>query len=262
MPVSKAGINYQYTDSPAKPTVILSHPLGMNLHAWSYLVPELTSNFSVLRYDLPGHGMSAPYDESLETLPAEKLADDLLSLCAELNITQFHFVGTSIGGMLGQQLLVDHNERLLSATLTNTGMVIGSKAAWLDRQSQVLEHGLQEMAGDLVQRWFSKTSVTSYPNLLSQWQSFLADTDDRSYGLLCAWLGEQDMTNKLTAVSTPVMLIAGQDDIATPTSSLVQLAGKLNTSVVELKSIGHVPSVEASREFSDLVKSFLCEIKS
>ena len=262
MPISKAGINYQYTDSQAKPTVILSHPLGMNLHAWSYLVPELTSNFSVLRYDLPGHGMSAPYEESLETLPAEKLADDLLSLCAELNITQFHFVGTSIGGMLGQQLLVDHNERLLSATLTNTGMVIGSKAALLDRQFQVLENCLQEMAGDLVQRWFSKTSVTRYPNLLSKWQSFLAGTDDRSYGLLCAWLGEQDMSNTLKPVNTPLLIVAGQNDVATPTSSLVQLAAKLNTAVVELKSVGHVPSVEASKEFNDLVKSFLYELRT
>ncbi|MEC8490060.1 MAG: alpha/beta hydrolase, partial [Pseudomonadota bacterium] len=78
--------------------------------------------------------------------------------------------------------------------------------------------------------------------------------DDHSYGLLCAWLGERDTHTKLKPNGAPILLIAGEDDVATPTSSLQALGETLSAPVTELKQTGHVPSVEASREFTSLIK--------
>ncbi len=255
--MSQQGIHYQYIKTPHKPTVVLAHPLGMNLHVWDYLVPDLSTHFSVLRFDLPGHGQSSPYGKEISTLADSRLLDDLLGLCDAQGIDRFHFVGTSIGGMLGQQMLVTVKARLLSAVLTNTGMKIGSLEGWLDRQLQVNEQGLAIMAENLVKRWFSASSTSRYTNLLPHWQSALAKTDDHSYGLLCAWLGNQDMTKKLSATTTPVLLVAGEKDVATPTSDLIALGNTLDKPVIELKQTGHVPSVESSLEFTQLVREHL-----
>lgn len=257
MKISPQGIYYQYIENPNKPTVVLAHPLGMSMRAWDYVVPDLSEDYSVLRFDLPGHGNSLPYGQTLETLDDTRLLTDLLSLCDTLGIAKFHFVGTSIGGVIGQQLLAYSSERLLSATLTNTGLKIGTLEGWLDRQSKVNELGLETMASTLVTRWFSAHSVDRYPNLLSHWESVLAKTDDHSYGLLCAWLGNQDMSNTLGEVNTPVLLIAGADDVATPTSDLTALGNTIGTSVVELEQTGHVPSVESSRDFAKLLRKHL-----
>ncbi len=262
MPVStQQGIHYQFIDNPGKPTVVLAHPLGMNMQVWDYLVPDLTTNFSILRFDLAGHGSSTPYSADTTSLEDSRLVDDLLQLCDELGIATFHFVGTSIGGMLGQQLLASASEHLLSATLTNTGMKIGSREGWLDRQAKVMQESLSTLAPSLVTRWFSPQSTERYPNLLSQWASLLARTDDHSYGLLCAWLGEQDMSESLKATDIPVLLVAGEDDVATPTSDLIALGKALNKPVAELKQTGHVPSLESSREFTQLVRDHLTSVK-
>ena len=254
---SKTGLHYQYIGDTSKPTVVLAHPLGMDMHVWDYLIPDLTIQFSVLRFDLPGHGDGKPFPSDINVLADSRLVDDLLSLCGELGIGQFHFIGTSIGGVLGQQLLINHAQRLLSATLTNTGMKIGSRDGWLARQANVNSKGLQTMAAELVPRWFSEYSARRYPNLLSHWETSLAQTDDRSYGLLCAWLGERDLTAALNPVEVPVLLIAGENDVATPVSDLDALGETLKAPVKVLSQTGHVPSIESSREFTALVREHL-----
>ena len=74
--MSQQGIHYQYIKTPDKPTVVLAHPLGMNLHVWDYLVPDLSTHFSVLRFDLPGHGQSSPYGKEISTLADSRLLAD------------------------------------------------------------------------------------------------------------------------------------------------------------------------------------------
>lgn len=255
--ISKQGIHYQFIETKHKPVVILAHPLGMNMEVWDNLVPDLMVNFSILRYDLPGHGDSYAFPASMETLDESQLVDDLLTLCNSLGIDKFHFLGTSIGGMLGQQLLLSNPERLLSTVLTNTGMKIGTTEAWLERKKNVNQQGLETLAASLVPRWFSPVSTKRYPTLQSHWVRLLANVDDHSYGLLCAWLGDRDTHTQLKPNSAPILLIAGEDDVATPTSSLQALGEILSAPVIELKQTGHVPSVEASREFALLIQEHL-----
>jgi len=89
----------------------------------------------------------------------------------------------------------------------------------------------------------------------------LANVDDHSYGLLCAWLGDRDTHTQLKPNGAPILLIAGEDDVATPTTSLQALGENLSAPVTELKQTGHVPSVEASREFTSLIREHLEMIK-
>ena len=255
--ISEQGIHYQFIENKHKPVLVLAHPLGMNMRVWGYLVQDLMVNFSILRYDLPGHGDSVAFPANTKSLGESQLVDDLLTLCNSLGIDKFHFVGTSIGGMLGQQLLISHPKRLLSTVLTNTGMKIGTTEAWQERIKSVSQLGLEAMAVNLVPRWFSPMSQERYPKLLSRWIELLADVDDHSYELLCAWLGERDTHTQLKPNNVPTLLIAGEDDVATPTSSLRALGKALGAPVIELKQTGHVPSVEASHEFTLLIKEYL-----
>ena len=258
--ISEQGIHYQFIENKHKPVLVLAHPLGMNMRVWGYLVQDLMVNFSILRYDLPGHGDSVAFPANTKSLGESQLVDDLLTLCSSLGIDKFHFMGTSIGGMLGQQLLISHPERLLSTVLTNTAMKIGSTKTWLERQKNVTRQGLETLAATLVPRWFSPVSTKRVPTLLSQWEGLLANVDDHSYGLLCAWLGERDTHTQLKPNGAPILLIAGEDEVATPTSLLQALGETLSAPVIELKQTGHVPSVEASREFALLIQEHLEKI--
>lgn len=239
-----------------KPTIVFGHPLGMNSQAWDSIVPHFKEQFHILRWDLPGHGKSAAIDKSVNALSEESLVAPLLAKCNELGIKQFHYVGTSIGGMIGQQLLASHPERLLSVTLTNTGSKIGTQEGWLTRQKEIMSQGLPAMASTLVLRWFSEDSINSNPTLAPFWQSQLAQVDDHSYGLLCTWLGQRDLTQPLSASRVPTQLICGEKDIATPPSLMKELASLLHLKNIEVcPKVGHVPSVEAPNKLAKILKN-------
>ncbi|NVK28848.1 MAG: alpha/beta fold hydrolase [Flavobacteriia bacterium] len=241
-----------------KPVIVLGHPLGMNSRVWDGIVPELLKDFRIIRWDLPGHGLSAPLDSSASPLTPNALIDPLIAKCDELGIEKFHYVGTSIGGMIGQQLVTQHPERLLSATLTNTGAKIGSQEAWLTRQKDVMTLGLESMAPTLVLRWFSEDSVKTNPTLATYWQEQLAKVDDFSYGELCAWLGNMDLNDSLKPSSLPIQLICGEKDVATTPELMKTLASSLQVNKLEIiEKIGHVPSVESPDQLTSLIKGFI-----
>src|SRR6185295_19578925 len=92
---------YELEGPPGAPVVTLSHSLAANLHLWDAQAAVLKDRYRVLRYDIRGHGGSgvppAPY-----TL--EQMADDLHGLLRALGIARTHFVGLSMGGLIGMTL--------------------------------------------------------------------------------------------------------------------------------------------------------------
>ena len=120
---------YRLLGDSAKPLLMLAHPLGMTQAVWDDMLPALLNSFRVLTWDLPGHGASAAWPEASDQITPEDLAQEALTLATAAEAQRFHFAGTSIGGVIGQQLVSKHADRLLSATLTNTGAVIGTPDA-------------------------------------------------------------------------------------------------------------------------------------
>src|SRR5439155_18543533 len=127
MKISVNGISMNYTfDGPADaPVVTMSHSLATDLGMWDPTMPALTSRFRVLRYETRGHGQTeAP--RGAYTL--DQLADDALALLRALNIQRTHWVGLSMGGMIGQALGLKSPDVLLSLSLCDTSSRIPADA--------------------------------------------------------------------------------------------------------------------------------------
>lgn len=250
-------IAYRLFGDSAKPLMILAHPLGMTQGVWDDMIPGLLDHFRVLTWDLPGHGASSNWPAASAAIAPEDLAQEALTLASLAGAERFHFVGTSIGGVIGQQLLSQHADRLLTVTLTNTGAVIGTPDGWNQRSASVAELGLATMARDIVPRWFGQAACSAEPALLDGWQLILGRNDGRSYGLLCEMLGRCDFTNRLAQHQVRVLLIGGSDDVATPPTTLKTLAEQCAVGApVILDGIGHVPSIECPHHFSELLIEF------
>lgn len=236
---------YRLLGDSSKPLLVLAHPLGMTQSVWDDMLPALLPKARVLTWDLPGHGASSAWPEESTPITPRDLANEALALVQAAGATRFHFAGTSIGGVIGQQLLVEHSEQLLSATLTNTGAVIGTREAWQLRASKIRQQGLTSMAGDIVPRWFGAAACQAQPALLDGWKVSMGRGDDHSYALLCEMLAVVDFREKLQGLKVPLLLMGGSEDAATPPESLQALARFSNTAQpIILQGIGHVPSVE------------------
>ena len=99
--VQANGIAVRYVDEGPKdaPAVVMSHSLSAELAMWAPQAAALKDRYRVVRYDTRGHGGTevppGPY-----TL--DMLADDAFGLMDALGIDKAHWVGLSMGGMIGQ----------------------------------------------------------------------------------------------------------------------------------------------------------------
>lgn len=247
-------VAYRLLGDSDRPLLILAHPLGMTQGVWDGLIPALLPRFRILTWDLPGHGASASWPAASTAITPDDLADEALALADIAGATTFHFAGTSIGGVVGQQLISKQPGALQSATLTNTGAVIGTEEAWRQRSTDVMAQGLAAMAGAIVPRWFGPETCRVQPALVDGWKVTMGRGDDRSYALLCEMLGRCDFRDALKDRGVPVQLIGGADDVATPPATLQALADALGASAPTiLTGIGHVPSVECPDQMATLL---------
>lgn len=225
------------------PAILLAHPLGMTQAVWDELAPELDGAYRLISWDLPGHGASGP---ARQPVTAEDLAGTALAILNSLGIQKAHFVGTSIGGVVGMQLLLLAPERLHRVILTNTGARIGTPQAWQQRAQDVRQQGLTAMSQQLVSGWFAPAFQQQHPEALTGWQVQLDRCDDESYARLCELLASTDLRDYLAGQELPVHLLAGAVDASTPPQTLSALADEFDQADLHtLADVGHVPSVEA-----------------
>tara|TARA_R110000824_G_scaffold393237_2_gene592182 strand:+ start:80091 stop:81272 length:1182 start_codon:yes stop_codon:yes gene_type:complete len=258
--INGRSVAYRLLGAEVNPLIILAHPLGMSQAVWDDVIPALLPRYRVLTWDLPGHGASQAV--SGEQITPADLAAEALALAELAGAERFHFAGTSIGGVVGQQLIAAHSDRLLSTTLTNTGAVIGNPDLWNTRAGHVRQEGLAAMSEEIVPRWFAPKAFEASPALKAGWCVQMGRGDDESYAQLCEMLGRDTFTGKLSGKSTlhkvRVQLFGGSEDMATPPATLEALAAELGGAPLEIfDGVGHVPSVEAPALFAQKLLAVL-----
>ena len=248
--INGRSVAYRLLGAEANPLVVLAHPLGMSQAVWDDVLPSLLPRYRVLTWDLPGHGASQAWGDGHIT-PAD-LAAEALALVDHAGAERFHFAGTSIGGVVGQALIAEHGERLLTATLTNTGAVIGNAELWNTRAGRVRQEGLAAMSEEIVPRWFAPACFEAEPALKAGWCTQMGRGDDEAYAKLCEMLGRDTFDGKLAGKGVKVQLLGGSEDLATPPATLEALSAELDGAPLEiLEGVGHVPSVEVPGLFAE-----------
>ncbi len=142
-------LEYDTFGDPDHPPLVLVMGLGAQMITWEDGFCELLAGrgFFVVRYDNRDVGLSTWLDElpapdlaalaggDLTSAPyrLSDLADDAVGLFDALGIARAHVVGASMGGMIVQQLAIDHPDRLLSVTsiMSTTGdPAVGRAEPW------------------------------------------------------------------------------------------------------------------------------------
>src|ERR671919_1663508 len=154
MKLTANGISVNYTlDGPAgAPVVTLSHSLAADLTMWDPQLKALTAKYRVLRYDPRGQGGGgAP--AGAYTLA--QLAEDAKALLGALGIARTHWVGLSMGGMIGQTLALTSPGLFLSLALCDTSSRIPAEAKplWQERIQTAQAQGMEPPVEPTIGRW-------------------------------------------------------------------------------------------------------------
>jgi 3-oxoadipate enol-lactonase len=241
---------YDLSGRVGTPVLVLGPSLGTTRAMWAPQHAALSDRFLVLRYDLLGHGDS-PVPPGPYTV--DQLADEVLALLDSLRIAQCHYVGLSMGGMIGMTLAARHPDRVDRLALLCTSAHLPPAQGWLDRAHQVKEHGTASIADIAVSRWFTPAFTDRDPYV-----AMLAATPDEGYAATCAAIAAMDIRPLLPRITAPTLVISGHDDPATPPPHGRLIADSIpGARFVELAEAAHLANVEQPSDVTKLLLDHL-----
>src|SRR5258708_13043776 len=137
LPLDGRRLYYDLAGPESGPVVGFTHSLSSDSGMWAEQVPALlAAGFRVLRIDMRGHGGSDPVAGDYAM---DQLAADVAAVIEALGIAQLHYIGLSIGGMIGQAFAINHGVKLNSLMLCDTspGSPPDAKETWTPRIAAV-----------------------------------------------------------------------------------------------------------------------------
>ena len=247
-----------FTDSGGSgDAVLLVHAIGCDHRMWEGLGTALSPRFRVLRMDVRGHGRSnvTPRPYSLD-----QLADDARDLLDSLGIEKAHWVGLSMGGMIGQAFALRHPDRLRKLVLANTTSTYGTQGPgmWQASAKAVSEGGMAAIKDLAMQRYFTDDFRASHSDIVDRIGDGFLATDPAGYIACCDAIRDLDFSGDLHRITAPTLVIAGEKDVGTPVAMSKAIADAIpGAKLVVIPGAAHLSAVEDPETFNRRVADFL-----
>ncbi len=250
-------INYELTGKEDAPVVMLSHSLASSMVMWNPQLKVLEPHYRVLRYDMRGHGGS---DATEGAYSLDLLAADVIALLDVLNIDTLHFVGLSIGGMIGQCLALNFENRFQSLALCDTAPIIpdDAKPLFEERMDLARTKGMQALVEGTLERWFTPPYLEQNPPAVDLIRNqFMATSVTGFNGCSQAILG-LNYLDRLSEIKLSTLIIVGEDDPGTPVEASEAIHALIaNSKLVVLPSAAHLSNIEQTEAFNSALLAFL-----
>jgi 3-oxoadipate enol-lactonase len=252
--------NYILSGKKDGPVVMMSHSLGSSVVMWEPQLAALEPHFRVLRYDTRGHGATevTPGGYTLELL-----AKDAVGLMDVLNIKDVHWVGLSLGGMIGQCLGLNHAERVRSLVLCDTSAIVPNEMqpVWQERIDMARSKGMGALVEETMERWFTAAYIKRSPEMFKVIRSQFLATPVQGFIGCGEAIRRLNFLERLSRINKPTLIIAGDDD---PSASLAGIKGMQErikgAKVAVLASARHISNVEQAEAFNAALLKFLQEL--
>ncbi|GGX05031.1 3-oxoadipate enol-lactonase [Streptomyces malachitofuscus] len=243
-------LQYRFDGPEDAPVLILGPSLGTTWHMWDRQVPELTQQWRVFRFDLPGHG-GAP------ARPAVSVADltaRLLTTLETLGVQRFGYAGCALGGAVGIELALRHPERLASLALIAASPRFGTADEFRRRGVIVRTNGLDPIARSAPERWFTGGFAAAQPAITEWAVQMVRTTDPGCYIAACEALASFDVRAELGSVGVPTLVLVGSEDQVTgPAEARTLVAGVPDARLAVVPGASHLVPVEQPAAVTDLL---------
>ncbi|MBL4720980.1 MAG: alpha/beta fold hydrolase [Alphaproteobacteria bacterium] len=253
---------------PNAPTVTFAHALSLNLHSWDSQVAAFAENYQVLRVDMRGHGGSDPKGGAFSI---EDLADDVAALLDHLGIQKTHFVGSSLGAMVGFALAFNHPKRLASlvfmasqGALPEAGSAAARERIATMRASDATpDTTMAAQADATIARLMHNPKDDGHGERTALMRDILGDTTLFGQARAYEAILNMNYDSRLSEIHTPTLIVAGAEDSSTPSSRMQMYADGIAGARMEIiKEAGHFPNIDQPNAFNALLNAFVREISA
>ena len=238
------------------PPLVLLHCLGVDRHFWDFSA-DLARDFTLLRYDLPGHGETAVPKARYQI---EDLAAQLADLLAAHSIDRAHVAGVSLGGLVAQAFAASRPDLVDRLILIDTTPRYTDelRAMWDQRAATARASGVAPMIDDLLKIWFSADALTREAAGVRYVRAALARAPGEGYALACEALKAADLRPLVPAIAAPTLVICGDNDIPSFLDAARWLAATLpQGELAWIVGTRHASVLEKPEEARRLMRDFL-----
>lgn len=237
------------------PPLVCIHGAGLDMHVWDRQRDAMAESFELIRYDLRGHGQSAPSDRMRYSI--ELFVDDLRALIERLDLDQPYLCGLSLGGVIAHAyastypirglVLAESSfgnralDRFIRAwtplgTFTNAIRVFGSSALAAGASAGTTWLGTHKAT-----RQYARSRIAKTP------RSELLKT------IRAAWLhggvNHVDLTEPVLVLTGEHSVLSGEVEASTRRQNRFQST--------EIPDAGHILNMDNPRAFNQSVGTYL-----
>jgi 3-oxoadipate enol-lactonase len=246
---------------PDAPAVVLGHGLLFSGEMFAAQVDRLRSRYRCVTIDWRGQGRSLAAKDGYDM---DTLALDAAAIIEGLEAGPVHYVGLSMGGFVGMRLGARRPELLRSLTLldTSAGPEDPDKVSKYRLLAKVYRlAGIGPVRSQVEPIMFGPTFLAS-PQAgrhTDAWAAMLKGA--KRSGVTRAIRGVTDrepILAELDRITTPTLVVVGEEDVATPRAKAEVIAGAIAGSRLEVvPGAGHSSTIEQPERLSDLVEGFV-----
>lgn len=241
--------------------VLLIHGLGSDNTGWEFQEDALAEHFHLILPDLRGHGTTTVKELGM-MIPPDVIADDLSGLLDHLGHDKVHVVGISLGGMVAQNFVLRHPDKVDKLVLADTTPkvtedLIDVVYSW--REAQV-EGGDEAYFWTSLRSGFSDEWIEDNPDMVQHLKEKSKSTN--AEGVLAAGLGfsTMDFTEDLSTIKSKTLIIHGDDDRIVDLEMGKLLHKGIHGSKIKIfEGCGHSPTLEMAEEFNKVLIDFLSQ---
>jgi len=257
MPLARLnGINISYhVEGEGEPLVMIMGFTASRI-GWTPQRRFFKKYYRVVTFDNRGAGKS---DKPPGPYSTRMMADDTVKLMDVLGIEKAHIMGLSMGGMIAQELAINHPQRVMKSVLAATYARQDETSGDTLEQAEFLHLAPEKKASALIGLAFNKPFYRFTIGLLARVLDRFIGASGRVgiTGQSEACL-KHDTLERLSLITAPTLVIVGTGDrIINPVSSEV-IAGRIpNAKLVKVEGASHYFSFEMKNVFNREVLNFL-----
>lgn len=252
-------VECEMTVEGSGPPLVLVHGIGAARDAWRFMVPHLAGHFTVISYDLRGHGTSPQTDTGFGL---EELVADLERVRERSGFEQINVAGHSLGGQIGPAYARKFPGRVLKLGLLSAAAFRteeDSAKVWAVIQAME-EQGIAQVLKTLTARWFTDAFIAANPDTVQRRLKQVVDTDAETFMNVFRIYAGTEMSPWLHEVAAPSLVLTGENDGGCNPRLNQQIADALpNSELVILPEVKHSILIEAPDDVSAHLIRFMGE---
>lgn len=237
------------------PVVLFVHGLGGTTTFYEAQARALASKYTVVRFDLEGHGLSGIGGKP----SVESYAKDAIGVLDALGHRTASVVGHSMGTIVVQHLAASHADRVTKIALLGPvrEQAPAGKEATRARAATVREKGMESIATTVANAATSPSTQASRPEIVGYVRELLLRQSREGYALGCEALAAATAVDA-AKIGQPVLLLTGDDDKVAPPSAAEAFGKELAHAQVKIfQGCGHWTAIEKPAETTAALLEFL-----